>query len=103
MIKRKIINFLTRKLYSGLSPLDFPDIGILNGQERQAYLMLAREVKQNLTWQTEINRLIYQQERKIVNNANTQEELMFAKGSLHSLQLLKKRFEQLADLDKKQV
>jgi hypothetical protein len=102
-MKRKIINFLTRKLYSGLSPLDFPNIEMLKGQERQAYVMLASEVAKNLTWQTEINRLIYQQERKIVNSVNTQEELMFARGSLYSLQLLKKRFEQIADLEKKQV
>ena len=95
-IKRWLLVKLIHHCYEGITPEDFIDLSGLDEKAAFNYCLSAEEVWLNETFQTEIKRLRYVQERYIANKAQTAEDMIFGRAVLYTIKEIVDRFESLA-------
>lgn len=97
LIKRWLFNFVVGDLFNGITEYDFVDIELLDGGERTEYLLQGRDVNKNTTFQTEVLRMKFMLEKKIVRNAKSDFDILVGKAQLILLDQLMNRFEALSE------
>ena len=96
-IKRWLFNFVVGDLFKGISEYDFVDLELIDGGERTEYLLQGRDVNKNTTFQTEILRMKFILEKKIVRNAKSDFDILIGKAQLLLLDQITERFKNLSD------
>lgn len=96
-LARVLLMWLVRHCYYGITEKDFVDPKMLRDSFFETYSLRAKDVYENDTFQNELKRLQYQQERYLVNKSKNDQDLVFARASLYIIDLLKKRFKDLTD------
>lgn len=96
-IKRWLFNFVVGDLFHGITEYDFVDLELIDGGERTEYLLQGRDVHKNTTFQTELLRMKFILEKKIVRNAKSDFDILIGKAQLLLLDQLMNRFEALSD------
>lgn len=96
--KRRLLNYVLSDVFKCISEYDFVDIELLDKGERREYLWEAKGVAKNLTFQTEMKRLQYVMERRIIKDAKCDFDIIIGKGQLALIEFITKRFEYLKQL-----
>lgn len=97
-LKRLLFNYVIGEIFKGVTEYDFVDLDLLDGGERREYLYEAKEWNKNTTYQTELLRMKYMLERKIINKSKSDFDILIGKGQLALLDMIMKRSQHLADL-----
>ncbi len=97
MLTRWIMRRLLTGLYKGVSEYDTLNFEQLSDAERESYLRQAREVHQSTAFQAELQRLRFQQERKLVEKSTVWDDVVWGKATLFTIDLILKRFKFLND------
>lgn len=96
MIKKRLLQWLLKNYYLGITEDDFVDLKKLSEPQAENYCLMAQEVFENDTFKTELSRLRYKQEQYIARKAAGMEDLLFGRSALYIIDMLEKRFESLA-------
>lgn len=95
-MKKWLMKQLLKKVFTGISEHDTLQYEQLSERDKADYLLLAREVHRNTTFQAELQRLKFKQERKLVEKAETWDDFVWGKATLYVIDLILKRFEFLS-------
>ena len=96
-IKRWLFNFVVGDLFKGISEYDFVDFNLLDGGQRIEYLREAFDVNRSSTFKTELLRMQFMLEKKILRNAKSDFDILIGKAQLLLLDQILQRFENLSD------
>ena len=95
-VKRWVLFKLIRHYYNGITPNDFIDLSKMSESQVENYCLDAGEVWRNQTFQTEMLRMQYKQEKYLATKAQNTDDLIFGWGVLYTISEILSRFEQLA-------
>ena len=100
-MKRRVYSWLLTKLvkhcYHGLTTEDFVDTKELRDEFFETYAIRAKDVYENDTFINELKRMQYEQERYLVLRSKSADDLIFARASLYIIDLIRKRFAEMAE------
>lgn len=95
-LKRWLLFKLIRHYYHGITEVDFIDLSKFDEVQLHNYCTGAKEIWGNETFQTELMRLRFKQEKYLAQKAQSEEDLIFGRAALYTIQEINKRFESLA-------
>lgn len=96
MIKRRLLNWLLKDYYFGITEDDFVDLSKLKEAQALNYCLSAEEVYTNEVFQTELARLKFKQEQYLARKAGNADELLFGRSVLYIIDVILNRFESLS-------
>jgi len=92
---RRLLHLLIRYAFKGITQDDVVDTSKMSEGQYKQYCFDAKEVRSKLVFNAELQRLRYKQERYLVNTAKNEDDLIFGKAALYTIDQLEKRFAHL--------